>query len=143
MSTHPNPHGHAGGHGDEPPFDQEIDVKAMTIGGIGLAAMIAVSMLLMWPLSCSLKQHLVAGDRAPSPVAAANERRLPPGPQLQASPEAELKAMRAEERHLLESYDWVDKTGGTVRIPVARALEIIAERGLPKTAAPTGEPAAP
>jgi len=32
---------------------------------------------------------------------------------------------------LLDNYTWVDKPGGAVRIPIERAMELIAQRGLP------------
>jgi hypothetical protein len=32
---------------------------------------------------------------------------------------------------LLENYSWVDRSKGTVRIPIERAMELIAQRGLP------------
>ena len=30
---------------------------------------------------------------------------------------------------MLESYAWVDKSAGVVRIPIERAIEVLAERG--------------
>ncbi len=32
---------------------------------------------------------------------------------------------------LLDNYSWVDQSKGTVRIPIERAMELIAQRGLP------------
>ena len=55
-----------------------------------------------------------------------------------------MKGLRGEEARLLEHYSWIDKNAGTVRIPVSRAIELLAEKGLPhRAAAPmTGAPAA-
>lgn len=39
--------------------------------------------------------------------------------------------MRAEEDKILNSYDWVDKEKGIVRIPIQRAIDILASKGLP------------
>ena len=36
-----------------------------------------------------------------------------------------------EEEAAVTSYAWVDRTAGVAQIPVERALEIVAERGLP------------
>ena len=36
-----------------------------------------------------------------------------------------------EEEAALTSYAWVDRAGGVAQIPVERALELVAERGLP------------
>ncbi len=72
---------------------------------------------------------------APGPTAAA--------PQLLARPEGELKQVRQQEKERLEGYGWVDQTAGVAHIPVERAIEIVAARGLPTRAAvPTPVPAA-
>jgi hypothetical protein len=39
--------------------------------------------------------------------------------------------LHAREDILLDNYSWVDKSKGTVRIPIERAMELIAQRGLP------------
>jgi len=39
--------------------------------------------------------------------------------------------MHAREDLLLENYTWIDQSKGTVRIPIERAMELIAQRGLP------------
>jgi len=43
----------------------------------------------------------------------------------------EISDMHAREDLLLENYSWVDESKGTVRIPIERAMDLIAERGLP------------
>jgi hypothetical protein len=42
-----------------------------------------------------------------------------------------MAALRAWEDEQLHGYAWVDKGSGAVRIPIERAIEIVAERGLP------------
>jgi len=39
--------------------------------------------------------------------------------------------LHARESLLLDNYSWVDRRAGKVRIPIERAMELIAERGLP------------
>ena len=39
--------------------------------------------------------------------------------------------LHAREDLLLDNYSWVDPSKGTVRIPIERAMELIAQRGLP------------
>jgi hypothetical protein len=66
-------------------------------------------------------------------------RALPPLPQLQAHPVLDLEELHAKEQHELDSYGWVDRTHGIVRIPISRAMDLIMERGLPtRPAAPAG-----
>ena len=60
-----------------------------------------------------------------------------PTPRLQDDNTRDLKALRANEDKLLHEYTWIDKNSGAVRIPVSRAMEILAERGLPGVAGET------
>jgi hypothetical protein len=69
------------------------------------------------------------------------ERPLPPPPRLQTYPFEDIKDLRRAEQPLLTTYEWIDQSAGTVRIPIERAMDILAERGLPHRA--PGEPAAP
>ncbi len=39
--------------------------------------------------------------------------------------------MRAAEEKILHSYGWIDQQKGIVRIPIERAMELTAQRGLP------------
>jgi hypothetical protein len=57
--------------------------------------------------------------------------KLFPEPQLQKTEILDLKALHAEEDKLLNGYAWVDPKQGIVRIPVDRAIEVLAKRGLP------------
>lgn len=58
-------------------------------------------------------------------------RELPPAPRLEPQPRHDLREWLARERALLGSYAWVDREAGVVRIPIGRAIEILAEEGLP------------
>jgi hypothetical protein len=42
-----------------------------------------------------------------------------------------MKELRQIEAPLLHSYEWIDKNAGSVRIPIERAIDLLAERGLP------------
>jgi hypothetical protein len=44
--------------------------------------------------------------------------------------------LHAREDLLLDNYSWVDRSQGKVRIPIERAMELIAQRGLPVAQAP-------
>jgi hypothetical protein len=55
----------------------------------------------------------------------------PAGPPLQVDPAADLAAFRRVEAAQLTQYAWVDRASGRVRIPIARALALTAQRGLP------------
>jgi hypothetical protein len=52
-------------------------------------------------------------------------------PRLQTNPRGDLQALRAHEEQLLNSYGWVDQGAGVVHVPIDRAMQLIAQRGLP------------
>ncbi len=54
-----------------------------------------------------------------------------PGPDLQYVPAAEFARYRAAEQELLNSYGDSDDDTGATRIPIERAMQILAEEGLP------------
>jgi hypothetical protein len=55
-----------------------------------------------------------------------------PSPRLQTDDGyQEITDIHAKEDLLLENYSWVDEGKGIVRIPIDRAMELVAERGLP------------
>jgi hypothetical protein len=51
---------------------------------------------------------------------------VPPPPRLQADPATDLAAERAREQAQLDGYAWVDRDAGIARIPVDRAMDILA-----------------
>lgn len=70
-------------------------------------------------------------DARPLPIVAEAGPRMVPAPHLQVTPPAEMRALAAAEEARLGSYGWVDRATGRVRIPIERAIELTAERGLP------------
>ena len=59
------------------------------------------------------------------------ERPAPPPPRLQTYPFQDIKELRQHDKPLVGAYEWIDQNAGTVRIPVDRAMDLLAERGLP------------
>lgn len=54
-----------------------------------------------------------------------------PTPQLEIDERNQLDRIRIDEAQTLSTYDWVDQKAGTVRIPIDRAMDLLARRGLP------------
>ena len=54
-----------------------------------------------------------------------------PEPNLDVDPMARLRALRKKEEDALNHYAWVNRSSGTVQIPVDRAMDLLAERGFP------------
>jgi len=64
-----------------------------------------------------------------------------PSPRLQLDDgNQEIADLHAREDLLLDNYSWADKSQGKVRIPIERAMELIAQRGLPVAPATTATP---
>ena len=45
-------------------------------------------------------------------------------------PFRQLQTLRAQEDHTLSTYAWVDKNAGVVRVPIDRAIDMLAQKGL-------------
>jgi hypothetical protein len=69
-------------------------------------------------------------------VRAAATIQVPPEPRIQPSPRADLQQMRASEDGQLNSYGWVDRQKSIVRIPIDRAIAIVAAEGIRPQRAP-------
>jgi hypothetical protein len=54
-----------------------------------------------------------------------------PQPRLESDETTEINDFRVQEEQTLNSYGWVDQQAGVVRIPIDRAMALVAQRGLP------------
>lgn len=64
--------------------------------------------------------------------------KLPPEPRLQPSPTADLHELKAREDDVLNHYRWIDRSKGIVGIPIEKAIQLTAERGIPPQKTPAG-----
>ena len=114
-----------------------------SIGGILIVAALVVLMMagclaIVWFTMVALERKH-PGDQlatARGILTAPNLQMLQrfPAPNLQVNPPDDLVSFRARENAELNGYGWVDRTNGVVHIPIARAVELIAQRGLPARA---------
>ena len=58
-------------------------------------------------------------------------RQLPPEPRLEETPSQDEREMRAAEDKLQGTYGWLDQDSGVVRLPIARAMDLVVQEGLP------------
>lgn len=54
-------------------------------------------------------------------------------PVLQQAPQTDLAEWRQQQSVRLNTTGWVDREAGIVHIPIDRAMDLLVERGLPKT----------
>ncbi len=98
---------------------------------VWLAVSAIVVHVLGWVMFYVLVERRMPVAAPEFPLAVDQAPRLPAGPRLQAYPPNDLTRFRREERAVLEGYGWVDRDAGAVRIPIAEAMRLTVERGLP------------
>lgn len=109
----------------------DANAKRVMIAGVGFLGIMVVGLLMSWAVYSVMK------DRTPNPGAPAttfeepSAVNPPPRPWLQASPRDTLLMVRRAEDSVLTSYGWVNKETGIVRVPIDRAIEMVAAKGLP------------
>jgi hypothetical protein len=157
--THgPNEHGH-NEHGGPEKVDASLGYEAsdVRITGIvvfltALAIFVAVCGVLCYGIGKVFNAHMNKEDGPNSKWTQTVDVRqlgnLPSNPELQdkmteitqsfPSPRVQrddgnqdMADLHAREDLLLDNYTWADESKGTVRIPIERAMELIAQRGLP------------
>ena len=62
------------------------------------------------------------------PLAAQEGPRVPPEPRLQQFPREDVMNFRLGEEAALQTYAWIDKDAGSVRIPIQDAMRLVLER---------------
>jgi hypothetical protein len=129
-------------HNPQNGFEREdLSPRSVLIFLIGLGVATIVFVILVYGVFGIMDRALRAQRAAPNPLAtdvSADTRHVPPDvrmkfpePRLEVSERAELKDVRLAEEDQLNSYGWVDQKTGVVRIPITRAMELVAQRGLP------------
>ena len=122
MTTDHPPAPHAGHE------TRDLNPRAVMIAGIILVVVLVLTAVGGWALLVYFTARETRLGPPASPLAKSYGRQVPPEPRLQADPLGDLRALRAEEDALLHGYGWVDREAGTVRIPIERAIELLAER---------------
>lgn len=146
MSNEPLNHGH-GGHGVE--FERE-DLSTRGIFGfmIGLAIIGVVIYFIITGMYRFLDNYERSQMTASSPLVKPEDahrigsRRLTEdevkkafkdngAPLLETDERGQLHDFVMNQEKQLNSYDWVDEKAGVAHIPIERAMELTAQRGLP------------
>jgi len=143
MSTDTNPNSNPYGHGS---FEREdLSASGVLYFIAGVAALGVVGVLLMIGLYKLLDERANKAQPTVSPLAtnvSKDTRNLAegykdylkdnfPAPRLEIDERTELNDDRLAEEEKLNSYGYVDDNHVTVRIPIDRAMDLVAQRGLP------------
>lgn len=118
-------------HSNQTPGHEQSDAhpRPVAVFEVGLLAWIVISAALMAGLFYYFTAREARRDVGGSPLA--ETRTAAPGPRLQTTPSGDLDMMRASDEERLNRYDWISEAQGVVRIPIERAMDIVAARGLP------------
>lgn len=120
----------------------DANTHQISLSSIAIFVTVGAGMLSMFLLINGFLRFPQELDR--KPTAAEYERSLPPTPRLQVDQAGDLSTFREREEAAVTSWRR-DSNSGAVRIPVDKAIEIVAARGiLPGTrpAAAAAKPAA-
>ena len=108
----------------------DVNVRAILGFAAGLLIVGVAIHLLVWGLFRYFESREERRVITAFPLAAGEGMRLPPEPRLQTNPRQDLRDLRTREDELQDSYSWVDKDAGIVRIPISEAMKLVVERGL-------------
>jgi len=121
---------------------QDVDPGSIFKFLVGLVLTVLFTMAVVSYVYSKLAARETPSAAAPSPLRDQREQIWPPEPRLQGAPghdkltpQEELRQSRAEAEAALRSYAWVDEKAGTARIPIEEAMRLVAQRGLPASAA--------
>lgn len=141
------------GHGSGPdPNDQGFELQDIGTGGvvaffITLLIIVFLANVVIRGIYKGLDYYAKSHQEAMSPMMEEKQKQSAPTgdlrlvnpseaeqfpePRLETNERTEINDFRRKEEATLRTYGWVDKSAGTVRIPIDRAMQLIAERGLP------------
>lgn len=108
---------------------RDLSIRAIAAFALGLAIFGGLTHLLLTDLFARFGRREERRDTPPAPLRGA--RVVPPEPRLEENSGLLLGELRRREEEQLTSYGWVDREHGVVRIPIERAMKLVAERGLP------------
>lgn len=97
------------------------------LGALTVATVVVV--YFMWVLLVFLERHTPGKEPSRGVIPVVTP--LPPEPRLQLSTRKDMEEFRAQEDAVLNSYGWVDRSTSRVRVPLARAVELTLQEGIP------------
>jgi hypothetical protein len=102
---------------------RDTNIRTVTLFGVGLVLLVVVANLLLLGVYDQLYKQ--------------REPRETPTPAENLA--AQMRSMRQTEDAVLFGYGWVDRKAGVVRIPIDRAIDLVARRGVPRGKGPQTE----
>lgn len=110
----------------------EVDAVASRLlwrSAVGFVGVLLLAMVVIYTMQPLMVARQEAESPPPNPLSAEYGRIDPPAPRLQIDPALDIHDQRKAEEQVLTTYGWVDRQAGVVRIPIERAMSLLAERG--------------
>jgi hypothetical protein len=107
---------------------QDVNPRSLLWLGAAVVVGVVIVQILLWFMLAGMRSS-EDGDQRLSPLA--KQAPPPPAPRLQSQSLRDYEEYRREQEAKLNSYGWFDREKGIVRVPITRAMELVAERGLP------------
>ncbi len=107
---------------------RDADIRKLTYLALGILALIIFGFVVT-----EIVFYALVGRQKLTPPRAlfTAGAQMPPPPRLQEFVGVELQGYLREQNHILDSYGWVDRNAGKVRIPIDRAMSLLLQQGLP------------
>jgi hypothetical protein len=96
----------------------EIDGRGVLVAAALIAVAVIAAVVVAWSLVAAFGGAVRATHAPPADLQ----------PQLQPQPREDLATYRAREQAKISGYDWIDRNAGIVRVPVARAMDLLIAR---------------
>ena len=117
----------------------DASARTLLAWGVGLVLVLITAAVTTGLFFNALAAYAKRTDPKVSPLAATESSARPEPRLLEKEPE-DLAAVRKDEDQVLRTYEWIDRERGVVRIPIERALELVAKEGLPSRPASRKSP---
>ena len=118
---------HTAGPGAGPGYElSDVEPRPMVKTAMVMAGLVLFSIVAMIILFEVFSYYEPKADKPRHPMA--DSRFVNSAPRLQPDPPALKQELRAVEDHVLTSYDWADKEKRLVRIPIDRAIDLVARQ---------------
>jgi hypothetical protein len=114
--------------------ESDINARDVVLTGSAVLLFTYVVILLLYPFMEHF-EHVHERESPPPLPIAAHGTPVPPEPRLQDMPRRDLQELRAREDFELHRYS-VLNANGIVTIPIDRAMDLLAQRGIPAQKAP-------
>lgn len=108
---------------------RDVNIHVLLWLGAAVAGGVIVVLVVLQLLLNALESAAARSDPELSPLPS---EPATAAPRLQDTPVHDYQEFRRQQEEALNTYGWVDRNQVTVRLPIARAKELILEQGLPE-----------